>query len=80
MQKKSYRSILYFIAFVILVTLSIQVYWNFKNYEASKQQLINEVQISLDNAVDQYYTELAEKKHYWFFFRLIKHWQFFKEK
>ncbi|WP_299184278.1 HAMP domain-containing sensor histidine kinase [uncultured Aquimarina sp.] len=61
MQKKSYRSILYFIAFVILVTLSIQVYWNFKNYEASKQQLINEVQISLDNAVDQYYTELAEK-------------------
>ncbi|AXT57998.1 HAMP domain-containing histidine kinase [Aquimarina sp. MMG015] len=61
MQKNSYRSILYFIAFVILVTLSIQVYWNLKNYEASKQQLINEVQISLDNAVDQYYTELAEK-------------------
>ncbi|WP_299244283.1 HAMP domain-containing sensor histidine kinase [uncultured Aquimarina sp.] len=61
MQKNSYRNVLYFITLVILVTLSIQVYWNFKNYEASKRQLVNEVQISLDNAVDQYYIELAEK-------------------
>lgn len=61
MQKNSYKNVLYFITLVILVTLSIQVYWNFKNYEASKQQLINDVQISLDNAVDQYYTELAER-------------------
>ncbi len=62
MQKNRYKSILYFIVFVILVTLSIQVYWNFKNYKASKQQLINDVQISLDNAVDQYYEELAKNK------------------
>ncbi|WP_343911725.1 HAMP domain-containing sensor histidine kinase [Aquimarina litoralis] len=41
--------------------MSIQIYWNFKNYVAGKQQLINEVQISLDNAVDQYYTDLAER-------------------
>lgn len=61
MQKNRYKNILYFIVFVILVTLSIQVYWNFKNYVAGKQQLINEVQISLDHAVDQYYTDLAEK-------------------
>ncbi|MBW1294374.1 sensor histidine kinase [Aquimarina litoralis] len=61
MQKNSYKNILYFIVFVILVTLGIQVYWNFKNYIAGKQQLINEVQISLDNAVGQYYTDLAEK-------------------
>ncbi|MBQ4818503.1 HAMP domain-containing sensor histidine kinase [Aquimarina sp. MMG016] len=61
MQEKSYKNILYFITVVILTTLAIQVYWNFKNYQAGKQQLINEVQTSLDNAVDQYYINLAKK-------------------
>lgn len=54
-----YNSILYFIGLVILATLCIQVYWNYKNYQTGKQQLINDVQTSLDNAVDQYYTQLA---------------------
>ena len=56
-----YKSILYFISAVILATLCIQVYWNYKNYQVGKQQLANDVQTSLDNAVDQYYTELATK-------------------
>ncbi|MBL4664222.1 MAG: HAMP domain-containing histidine kinase [Flavobacteriaceae bacterium] len=56
-----YKSILYFISLVILATLCIQVYWTYKNYQAGKQQLINDVQTSLDNAVDQYFTELATK-------------------
>lgn len=56
-----YRWILYTIVFVILSTIGIQVYWNYKNYLNSKQQLINEVQISLDKAVDDYYAHLAEK-------------------
>lgn len=43
------------------VTLAIQGYWNYKNYQAGKQQLINEVQVSLDNAVNTYYTILAKK-------------------
>lgn len=59
MNKLKYKSILYFISLVILATLCIQVYWNFKNYQIGKQQLINDVQTSLDNAVDQYFTELA---------------------
>ena len=54
-----YKSILYFISAVILATLCIQVYWNYKNYQVGKQQLANDVQTSLDNAIDQYYTELA---------------------
>ncbi|RLD25785.1 MAG: two-component sensor histidine kinase, partial [Bacteroidetes bacterium] len=54
-----YKSILYLISAVILATLCIQVYWNYKNYLTGKQQLANDVQTSLDNAVDQYYTELA---------------------
>lgn len=56
-----YKWILYSIVIVILTTIGIQVYWNYKNYLNSKQQLINEVQISLDKAVDDYYTNLAEK-------------------
>lgn len=56
-----YRWIVYFISAVILATLCIQVYWNYKNYQSSKQQLINDVQTSLDNAVDQYFTQLAIK-------------------
>lgn len=51
---------MYFIGAVILATLSIQVYWNYKNYRIGKQQLLNDVQTSLDNAVDSYYTQLAK--------------------
>jgi len=43
------------------ITLAIQVYWNYKNFQAGKQQLINEVQSSLDLAIDNYYIDLAEK-------------------
>jgi len=64
MNKLKYRWILYFISGVIIATLCIQVYWNYKNYELGKQQLINDVQTSLDNAIDQYYTELATNGTY----------------
>ena len=59
MNQFKYRWILYFISGVILTTLFIQVYWNYKNYELGKQQLVNDVQTSLDNTVDQYYAQLA---------------------
>ncbi len=61
MKNSSYKRIIYFIGIVILITLGIQVYWNYQNYQAGKQQLINEVQISLDNAVEQYYASGAQK-------------------
>lgn len=61
MNNRKYKWILYIIVLVILGTISIQVYWNYKNYLINKQQLINDVQISLDNAVDSYYTNLAKK-------------------
>ena len=62
MKNGNYKRILYFIGLVILITLSIQVYWNYRNYQIGKQQLINEVQISLDNAVDQYYASTAQNE------------------
>jgi two-component system phosphate regulon sensor histidine kinase PhoR len=61
MNDSRYKISLYIIVVVIFSTICIQVYWNFKNYQIVKQQLINEVQISLDKAVDDYYTALAEK-------------------
>ena len=60
MNDARYKWLLYVILIVILSTISIQVYWNYKNYQINKQQLINDVQVSLDNAVDSYYTNLAE--------------------
>jgi len=68
MNQFKYRWILYFISGVILTTLFIQVYWNYKNYELGKQQLVNDVQTSLDNTVDQYYAQLATSES----FKLIK--------
>jgi len=60
MNDSKYRYTLYVIIIVILSTIGIQAYWNYKNYVSSKQQLINDVQTSLDNAVDKYYANLAE--------------------
>ncbi len=66
MNTERYKGLLYFIIAVIAVTLGIQVYWNYKNYQTSKQQFINDVQTSLDNAVDQYYTDLAAETSFEF--------------
>ncbi len=69
MNDKRYSYILYTIALVILVTIGIQVYWNYKNYLTNKQQLVNDVQASLDKAVDAYYADLAQKTTLGFSFK-----------
>jgi len=61
MNDKRYSYILYTIAVVIIVTIGIQIYWNYKNYLTNRQQLVNDVQVSLDKAVDDYYADLAQK-------------------
>ena len=61
MNEKRYRWILYVIVTVIVATIAIQIYWNYKNYLNNKQQLINDVQVSLDKAVEDYYANLAER-------------------
>ena len=62
MNGKKFKWILYIIILVIVSTIGIQVYWNYKNYQTNKQQLINDVQISLDNAVDGYFENLAKQQ------------------
>ena len=58
--QRNYKYLLYFIAGTIVVTIGIQLYWNVQNYNINKQRLINEVQISLDNGVEAYYSDLAK--------------------
>jgi len=61
MQQRHYKSILYFISSVILITLFIQVYWNYKNYEAGKAQLLRDVQTSLDTTIENYYENIVRR-------------------
>jgi len=67
MQAKHYKGILYFIISVIAITFATQIYWTYKNYQSGKQALINDIQVSLDNAVDRYYSELAQENTFSFF-------------
>ena len=60
MNEKKYNSILYVIVVTMLLTVAVQCYWNYKNYLQNKQRYINDVQIALDNALDNYYADLAE--------------------
>ena len=62
MKASQYKWMLYLIVAVILSTITIQVYWNYKNYQTNKQQLINEVRHSLNAAVESYFADLAQER------------------
>jgi two-component system phosphate regulon sensor histidine kinase PhoR len=79
MNDSKYRYILYVIVVVILSTIGIQGYWNYKNYLSSKQQLINDVQTSLDKAVDTYYANLAENSTIGFSLKGMSQTNFIKD-
>nr|WP_321245790.1 HAMP domain-containing sensor histidine kinase [uncultured Psychroserpens sp.] len=79
MNDSKYRYILYVIVIVILSTIGIQAYWNYKNYLSSKQQLINDVQTSLDKAVDAYYANLAENSTIGFSLKGMSQTDFIKD-
>lgn len=66
MNTKKYRWILYLISITIVATIAIQFYWNYKNYQENKQRVVNEIQQSLDDAIEIYYTDLTKKKFFTF--------------
>ncbi len=61
MSALKYKWIIYLISGVILATLVIQSYWIQTMYESGKQQLINEIQESLDVAIEKYFTLLVQQ-------------------
>lgn len=64
MNVKKHNWILYLISATIVVTIAIQFYWNYKNYEENKQRVLNEIQISLDNTIDIYYSDLSKQNFF----------------
>lgn len=63
MNEKKYKRIFYFITLTIIVTIGVQFYWNYKNYQENKRQLVNEIQISFDNSIEEYYAALAKEEY-----------------
>lgn len=59
MDKQNYKGVVYFIAITIAFTIALQVYWNYKEYQVNKKNLISTVQLSLDNSVEAYYANLT---------------------
>ena len=57
MKSKNYKYILILITLTVLATIGLQIFWNIKNYEENKSQLIKEVQTAFDNGIEYYYLE-----------------------
>jgi K+-sensing histidine kinase KdpD len=62
MNTKKYRWLFYFITTTIVATIAVQFYWNYKNYQENQQRVTNEIQLSLDNAIEEYYAQLAKEE------------------
>lgn len=60
MNTKKYRWLLYVISLTIIATISVQIFWNYKNYQQNKQRVLNEIQISLDTAIEEYFADIAK--------------------
>lgn len=60
MNKKNYKWVVYFIGVTIFTTIAVQVYWNYREYQLNKQNLISKVQLSLDNSVEAYFANLTK--------------------
>lgn len=66
MNTRKYNWILYLISATIILTVAVQFYWNYKNYQENKKRVRNEIQISLDNAIEEYYSNLSKSKFFSF--------------
>lgn len=60
MDKKNYKWVVYFIGVTIVTTIAVQLYWNYREYQLNKQNLISKVQLSLDNSVEAYFANLTK--------------------
>ena len=64
MNTKKHHWILYSITVTIVLTISVQLYWNYNNYLENKQRVKNEIQTSLDIAIDEYYTTISKNNFF----------------
>lgn len=61
MNSKKYNWVLYLISVTIVTTIAVQLYWNYKNYKQNKQYVVNEIQESLDSAIEEYFAKLTKE-------------------
>ncbi len=59
---RKYPWVLYLISITILLSILVQVYFNVKNYQLNKIEFIKQVRLSLDNASDNYFSEIAKQE------------------
>ena len=64
MDTKKQHWTLYSITATIVLTIAVQLYWNYNNYLDNKQRVKNEIQSSLDTAIDEYYTDLSKSNFF----------------
>ena len=64
MNSKKQHWTLYFITATIVLTIAVQLYWNYNNYVDNKQRVKNEIQSSLDTAIDEYYTDVSKSNFF----------------
>ena len=64
MNTKKYNWILYLITSTIVITIAVQLYWNYRNYQENKLRVRNEIQTSLDTAIDEYYSGLSKENFF----------------
>lgn len=59
--KINLKRIFTLISLLVLATICLQVYWNYKNYLSNKIRLNNEVQIAYDFALEKYFDEASKE-------------------
>jgi len=59
--KINLKRIFVIISLLVLATICLQVYWNYKNYLSNKIRLHNEVQIAYDFALEKYFDEASKE-------------------
>lgn len=59
--KLNTKKIFAFISIIVLSTICLQVYWNYKNFITNEERLKNEVQIAYDNSLEIYFDEASKE-------------------
>lgn len=60
MKKLQFKRIGILIALTLLVSIGVQIYRNVTQFRVNEAQLVSEIQLSLDNALEVYFADLAK--------------------
>lgn len=59
--KLNTKKIFAFISIIVISTICLQLYWNYKNYILNEERLRNEIQIAYDNSLEIYFDEASKE-------------------